>query len=347
MFRSLIGAQMRNPLRRNFLAVLSIFIGLATVRAEPPAASPTKTRAAGNTVLARFEGGVITRADMERAIARKIPIVRREIMATPDSRAAFLREMIAWDLLANEAKRRGYAEHAAVVTATRQAAIDAMVERDFVVDPDGIAVADVERTFQEKRASYSRPRMRRASHVQVATEAEARTLIAELGAADRNEFARVAVQRSTDTRTRKQGGELGWFAQRGDVPGWSEGADVPPELVAAAFAAEQTMGVVPQPVRYGDGFSVLMVTGEIAASDRTLKQVEGRIRGELARAHGNAALAGLREKLASTTKPAVAAPELLGAVTLDTRPLDIPSGFPAAPPDPRAPSKIAPPEDDF
>ena len=55
----------------------------------------------------------------------------------------------------------------------------------------------------------------------------------------------------------------------------------------------------------------------------------------------------LDTKLQAAAKPSVSAPELLDAVKIDTRPLDIPRGFPAAPPDPRAPAEITPPEDDF
>ena len=62
---------MPNQLRRNFLAALLVCVAAAVGRADArPVADP---------VLARFEGGAITRSDMQRAVSGKIPLVRKLI----------------------------------------------------------------------------------------------------------------------------------------------------------------------------------------------------------------------------------------------------------------------------
>jgi parvulin-like peptidyl-prolyl isomerase len=178
--------------------------------------------------------------------------------------------------------------------------------------------------------------MRRATHIQLATEAEAKQVAAELRGADREGFARVARERNIDARTRNQGGELGYFDERG-LTDSGRPTQVPAELVAATFKLKRVGDIARAPIAHDGGFSVLMLTGEMPATTRPRAEVEEELREQLAKQQELRALEALVAELQTQLKPEVH-PELVDAIQLAPgEPLDIPEGFAAAPPDPRQP----------
>lgn len=90
----------------------------------------------------------------------------------------------------------------------------------------------------------------RASHILVATEAEARELRAQLDAGA--DFAALAAKLSLDPGSAGAGGDLGWFTQ----------ARMVPEFAAAAFATPA--GSLAGPVETQFGWHVILVTGSRA-----------------------------------------------------------------------------------
>lgn len=309
----------------------------APAQAVPSASAFAGERGSASPVLATFSGGRITVADMQAAIAVKSPAGRAEF-ATGAGRERLLRELIRFDLLVQEAEGRGYADHPAVLEAGNRAAIEAMQQRDLAVDPAAVPAEEVTRYFEAHLGEYQQPAQRRAAHIQLETEAEAKTLIAGLRGASRERFAQLAVQRSRDERTRRQGGELGYFDRAGKQ------TPVAAELVRAAFALKRVGQISPRPIRHAAGFSVLMLSGKMPAIARKLLGVEAEIRAQLARQLSaqvqDALLAELRER----HKPVIH-PGLVSAVVLDpVKPSGVPHGFPAAPPDPRAAFKPVEPD---
>jgi len=81
---------------------------------------------ASKVALARFEGGVITADDLKASLEGQPPL-RIAQRVTPDGRVALLRELVTYELLVLEAKRRGYGRQLAVADARRSAAIEAML----------------------------------------------------------------------------------------------------------------------------------------------------------------------------------------------------------------------------
>jgi foldase protein PrsA len=244
-------------------------------------------------------------------------------------------------LLVLEAERRGYARHPAVVQAVEEIAIATMQVKDLDQGPAAVPEAEVKRLFEEQKPLRSKPRVRRASHVQVATEAEAQALLKELGRADALTFAAVARERSQDERSRRQGGELGHFDEQGRLD--TGAGAIPPELARAAFA--QKIGTMSRkPIAHANGFSVLYVSGEIAAIEPALASLEGELREQLRKERLTRTFDALIEQLRKR-HPVQTHPELLNAVELDPPTnTDLPQGFPATPADPRQPDQAV--EDD-
>jgi hypothetical protein len=330
--------------------LLALPLWLRTAHSAPPEPGPSTQPAAANTdtdidarPIATFAGGRITLEEMRAAIANKVPRARAAI-AQPGGRERFLAELVRYELLVLEATRRGYERNPLVIEAAQRAAIDRMLERDLAVAPASIPAAEVAAYYSAHAAELGRPALRRASHIELATEAEATQLIAQLRGVDRQGFAKLAVERSIDAPTKRQGGELGYFDREGHKSGDERGAGVPRALADAAYALDRVGAIGQRPVRLESGFSVVMLTGEMPELRKPLAKVEGKIREQLAEQRQAQALTALVAKLFAEHKPEVHA-ELLGAIALDpVTSLDQPEGFAAAPPDPRAPPRLVTPD---
>jgi peptidyl-prolyl cis-trans isomerase C len=306
---------------------------LALLDAQPPRAR-CEAPAASNEVLATFEGGQITRADYEQVLARKLPNELARI-DEPGGREALLESLIRYDVLALEAERRGYGRQLQVELAARQAASDRMVEKTLRVQPAAVPADEVARAYAERSREFQRPELRRATQIRVATEAEAKALAKQLKGADREAFSKVAREKNIDPRTRNQGGELGYFDREGKTDS-GRPTETPIELVNATYQLKR-IGDVSQPIAQEGSWSIVMYTGQMAPFAKSLADAEPELRAKLAITLTQRALEKFVSELRAKYAPEVH-PELVDLVELPPpQPLDMPEGFAAAPPDPRAP----------
>jgi Parvulin-like peptidyl-prolyl isomerase len=190
----------------------------------PPGAGVT----AKDTVVAKWDGGQLT---LGEATARE-ELIRATVNAS---------------LFALEARARKMTEVpqvADVVTDYREKLmLDALygehVLKEFKVTDD-----EVRAYFDAKKADFSQPEKRRMAQILVATETDAKAVVAAL--AKGGDFAELAKSKSRDITTASSGGDLGWVT-----------ADhVPPP-----FAAVLTLkaGQYTQPVRTSSGWHVIKV----------------------------------------------------------------------------------------
>jgi peptidyl-prolyl cis-trans isomerase D len=136
---------------------------------------------------------------------------------------------------------------------------------DMAVD-----AAEVEAAYQERKAEFSRPEQRRASHILVrcnkdADEATRSAAYKKIEAAKARlaageAFATVAKELSDDT-TAKQGGDLGFFPRGAMVP----------EFDKAAFSLAK--GEVSDIIETRFGFHIIQLTEIRAAEETPLKEV--------------------------------------------------------------------------
>lgn len=297
---------------------------------------------AADELVATFTGGAITRAELQTVVSQRL-LVQKDLLQREGALRELLESMVRYDLLVREAESRGYRDHVRVRMAAQAKANELWMQAHASVEPDAISQAELEGAYAEHRREFVRPVLRRASHIVVKTQAEAEALIASLRGATREQFARVATEKSQDPATKHQGGELGYFDEHGNAERGASGL-ASPQLAAAVFKLRAVGEITPAPIAVPQGFSVSMLTGEMAAAETPRAEADERLREQLAKQRSadtlEAAIAELREQ----HKPVVHA-ELVDLIVLPpAQPTNIPSGFPAAPPDPREPPKIVEPD---
>lgn len=300
---------------------------------------------ANEPALATYAGGAITRADYEKTAATKIPELRLQLAKEESAKRALLEDMVDFELLLLEAQRRGYADHPAVVHAVRDESVKQLIEGPLAVALDSLPEADVKAAYQARIAEFTQPELRRARHVVLATEEEAKALIAEARKAGPKAgelIASVAREKSLDLATKRQSGELGAFSESGEHVGGKITVD--PALVKAVFALRKEGDVAPKPIALKEGFSVVVMLNRAPASKTPDELAFGAVRDSLAEERTAAATEALLVEL-KKARPTETFPERIEWVTLDPpAPADIPQGFSAAPRDPTAPPVMQEPD---
>ncbi|MGO4108896.1 peptidylprolyl isomerase [Paenibacillus sp. YAF4_2] len=127
--------------------------------------------------------------------------------------------------------------------------------------------ADIKTYYDQNKESMATPAQIRASHILVATKEEAEAILKELkGGAD---FATLAKEKSTDTGTKDNGGDLNFFAK-----GTMEAA-----FDDAAFALK--VGELSGVVQTSYGYHIIKKTDEKAAVTPTLEDKKEDIKYQL------------------------------------------------------------------
>ncbi|MGF7045609.1 foldase protein PrsA [Paenibacillus sp. DS2015] len=127
--------------------------------------------------------------------------------------------------------------------------------------------ADIKKQFDENKASYDTAEEVRASHILVATKAEAEAILKEIKAG--GDLATIAKEKSIDPGSKDAGGDLGFFARGVMVPEFEE--------TAFALKKDELSGIVSTT----NGFHIIKLTDRKEAHTATLEEKSADIREEL------------------------------------------------------------------
>jgi peptidyl-prolyl cis-trans isomerase C len=144
-----------------------------------------------------------------------------------------------------------------------------------------VTLEKIQAKYQERLKSMPPEEEVHARHILVATEPEAKAIIADLkkGAA----FDKLAKEKSTDKASGAEGGDLGWFKK----------TDMVKEFADAAFALKK--GELSQtPVKTQFGYHVIKVEDRRKAPPPSFEELSGQIHQDLARETVTAMLNKLR-----------------------------------------------------
>jgi peptidyl-prolyl cis-trans isomerase C len=266
-----------------FALLGSVAVGAAALWLAPPAVAqpseaPADDAARRGQVVVTAGDVKITVGQVEDAINAQSPILRARYR-DPAKLKEFVDNLVRFELLAREADKRGFGEQEAVVRTVKQNSVQQLIRRQFdeKITADSITDDQIREYYESHPGEFKRPAMARASHILVSTEAEAKELLQKLDGGDARAFRQLAREHSIDTETKHRGGDLRYFTRDGRPPG-SRDAPVDAALVEAAFGLKDVGAITKSPVKVGDNYSILILTGQRASDEKSLADASQGIR---------------------------------------------------------------------
>lgn len=249
------------------------------------------TEAQANEVLVKVGDRTITVGEFADRLASQSPYLRARF-ESPERRKEFLDNLVRFELLVYEAKRRGYADTPEILRARRNAMIQQLVKKevDEPLEASVITNEEMKAVYDANPDEFNRPAEVRASHIFIRDRKKANELLAEAKKADLAGFRSLARERSEDDATKNNGGDLQFFEAKGE-------GQPPATIRDAAFSLDKVGAVYPNLVEADGGYHIIMLTGKRAPLTRTYEQAKRAIRHKLVRERRDAAMAALTERL--------------------------------------------------
>jgi parvulin-like peptidyl-prolyl isomerase len=243
-----------------------------------------------NAVLAKVGDRVITVGELADRLASQSPYLQARF-ESPERRREFLDNLVRYELLVYEAKRRGYESDPEVVRARRNVMIQELIKQevDEPLETNPISDEEVEAAYDANPTEFDRSAQVRVSHIFIRDRAKAAGVLKKAKAGDRGGFAQLARETSEDEATKADGGDLSFFTADADEPSAA--------VRDAAFSMEKIGSVFPELIADGGGYHIVMLTGRRAELKRTYEQAKRAIRHKLMRERKEAAMQSLAERL--------------------------------------------------
>jgi peptidyl-prolyl cis-trans isomerase C len=252
--------------------------------AKPPAAKPAApakpAEALKDPVVAIVNGQKIRLSGLEVA-KQSLPQQYRNMPMTAIY-PALLDRIVDSKLVEQDGRKHKVTDDPAFKK--RMAFVEEQVIQDFWLQKEIAAKVTPEKlkqAYQERLKTMPAEEEVHARHILVATEAEAKAIIADLkkGA----DFDKLAREKSTDKASGAEGGDLGWFKK----------TDMVKEFADAAFALKKG-ALTDQPVKTQFGYHVIQVEDRRRAPPPSFEEMSDQIRQDLARETVTAMLNQLR-----------------------------------------------------
>ncbi len=291
--------------------LLCLGFGLGCQRKAQPQREPaeaTAQPARGLTpqqaaqVLARVGNKTITLGDYASALDRMDRFERLRYQS-PDRRKQLLDEMIAVELLADEAKRRGLDRDPETRMRLDQALRDEMLRQQAasLPGPDAIPEHEVRAYYDDHEREFHEPERRRISEVVVRDGAEAQRVLERARTVTASEWGKLVRDHSIEHRKSSEPlpleleGDLGVVSAPGSAAG--DEPRLPEPLLKAAFAIEKPGSVYPEPVLVQGKYHILRLTSRMPPRQRTFAEAERSIRVILAQKRVEASRQELLQEL--------------------------------------------------
>lgn len=177
---------------------------------------------ASDAVIAVVNGDKITESQLKLA-ATQSQIDYAAI--TPEQKKAFTDALVNRQLVLQEAIKAKYDKDADIIAQVK-ALTDSYIAANYLTTiAKAFKVDEKEvKAYYDEKVIPNMPKEYKARHILVKEESEAKTLIIEIeGGAD---FSTLAKEKSIDTGSGANGGDLGWFTGQNMVPSFIEAVSV-------------------------------------------------------------------------------------------------------------------------
>lgn len=245
-------------------------------------------------VLVKVGDTKITLGEFADRLGNQLPYLRARYHS-PERRREFLENMVRFELLANEAEKRGYEKSDDVERVRKQVMVQQMMQDLF--DKGGLKLSDVSDAeikayYDANAAEFDKPAQVRASHILFKNKASAELALNALKQAptDMELFRKIAQTENTDPATKDSFGDLRFFSATPDKNGETDEPVRPDAVRKAAFSLSKVGDVYPQVVQSEQGFHLIKLTGQRAAMKRSLEDARRMIQNKLWRSKREAAI---------------------------------------------------------
>jgi peptidyl-prolyl cis-trans isomerase C len=212
--------------------------------------------------MATVNGKAIPASRLEAAV--KTVTAQSKQPDSPQLRDAIKKDLIAREVLVQEADKQGYSNKPDVKQAlenTRQSIVINAMLADYV-KKNPVKDAEIKAEYDKAKAANG-DKEYHARHILVATEKEAQDIIAKLkGGAKFEDLAK----QSKDPGSAANGGDLDWASPANFVKPFSD-----------AMVALKDGQITEKPVQSQFGYHVIKLEGTRAAKFPTLEEVKGQI----------------------------------------------------------------------
>ncbi len=202
----------------------------------------------GSGYVAKVGSSVITEEDVKKELGTLPPHIQR-IFTGPEGMEKFVDELVKKEILYQEAKKKGLEDNQdykkKVEDFKKYTLISLLLEKE-IEDKAKVTEKEVRDYYDSHKDGLATNSQIRASHILLKTEEEAKKVKEQLGKG--GDFARIAKEKSLDTGSAKNGGDLGFFSRGQMVP----------EFERAAFSLG--VGEVSGPVKTQFGYHIIKVT---------------------------------------------------------------------------------------
>jgi peptidyl-prolyl cis-trans isomerase C len=225
--------------------------------------------------VASWSGDAITDAELKQRLLEMSPYARARYQ-TVEQKKDYVDGLARFELLAQEAQRRGMANDPEVVATAKKVMVQQLLKQEL--DPKGFQVTDVQvqEYYDKHKSDYVKPAMTRLAHVFFTKEhkdkAEATLKDAlALQQLDYAGFSKLAKERSEEPRTQPIEGDMRFLSDE------EMAAQYGKELVEAQAELKQVGQVLPRLVETSGGFHVIRLQGRQVALNLTPEQVKTQI----------------------------------------------------------------------
>jgi len=268
--------------KKMLLATVALLGSLAVSASPALAADPTPAAAGTDPVVARVNGEELHRSDVMRELQMAGPQMQQlpPQMIYPQ----ILQKMIATKVVSQKAYADGMQNDKEVKDRVKELEAQVVAEAYVhkAVEPK-ITDAKIKERYDQLSSKFKPQDEVRARHILVKTEDEANDIIKQLkGGAD---FAKLAEDKSKDTGSAKQGGDLGYFMHDAMVKPFAD----------AAFAMK-VGEISDKPVHTDFGYHVIKIEDKRKSSPPPIAEVKDQIANQLGQELANDEVKSLEAK---------------------------------------------------
>ena len=211
--------------------------------------------------VAKIDGKPVSLGYVEAIASVQNPMVVKDLL-DEKGRLDFVKKIINMELMAAEAKRRGFDKDVEVDAVKKNQLASSMHRRiSASAKEEKPTEEDLRKYYDEHYDDYNKPPKVRVRHILIADKGKAQELLKQIvdKETDQREFRKLVQESTEDEATKFRGGDLGFITMTKDR---REGdTEIDPALAEAAFKIEENGKVYPKLVETAKGFHILMRTG--------------------------------------------------------------------------------------